>query len=303
MKNLLITKASSRLGMKYIPSGGTVLNLGVEKGPEAVLTSEFIQEISQENEVDLFDYAFSDPDPIAPDTYYPVIAEESAALANDLVEKLTHKKYSGLITVGGDHSIAYGSMLGVLRFLEGKKVGVIDFDSHGDIHLKGTSPTGNFHGMWLRPFFDTFDDSSIASVIDVQVIPAEQFLYIGNLILETEEARFIQEKNISIINSSMIDTDASAMMKKIADFCESVEVVHVTFDIDVFKKDIVSATGTPNPNGFETNMIKSCIKPIVDSKKLFSMELVEVNPTKEGGAQTIATAQMVIREFLDGFHI
>jgi len=301
MKKLLVSKVSSRLGMKYIPSGGTVLNIGVENGPDAVLTPEFIQDISQENEVDLFDYTFSDPDPISKETYYPVVAEESATLANDIVEKLTHKKYSGLINVGGDHSIAYATILGVLRFLEGKKVGIIDFDSHGDIHLQRTSPTGNFHGMWVRPFFDIFDEKSIADVVNVEVIPSNQFLYIGNMLLEEEESRFIQEKGIPVIDSKMIDADKAGMMKKIADFCENVEFVHVTFDIDVFEKDIVSATGTPNPDGFGVEMIKDCIKPIVDSGKLFSMDLVEVNPAKENAVQTVSTAQMIIKEFLPGF--
>ena len=301
MKNLLIAKASSRLGMKYVPHGGTVLNIGVENGPDAVLTPGFLQELSQTHETDVFDYTFSEPDPISKETYYPIVAEESATLANEIVQKLLSKKYSGLITVGGDHSIAYASVLGVLRFLEGKKVGIIDFDSHGDIHLQATSPTGNFHGMWVRPFFDVFDAPAIADVTNVEVLPSNQFLYIGNLLLEGEEERFIKEKNISVIDSKMIDADNAGMIKKISDFCADMEVVHVTFDIDVFKKEIVSATGTPNPNGFDVEMIKQCIKPIVDSGKIFSMDLVEVNPKKDGAEQTVATAQMVIKEFLAGF--
>ena len=302
MNDLLIAKAYSRLGMKYLPHGGeAVLNIGVETGPDAVLDAKFLETISQTHSVDLFDYNFSDPDPISADTYYPVIAEESATMANDLVEKLNHKKYSGLITIGGDHSIAYATFLGILRFHKGKKVGIISFDSHGDVHLQKTSPSGNFHGMWLRPFFDSFDNESIASVVDVSIKP-ENFLYVGNLILEKEEERFIKEKNIAMIDSKMIEVNNTDMVKKIADFCARVDVLHVTFDVDVFKQSIVSATGTPNPNGFEIDMVKQCITPIVGSGKLFSMDLVEVNPKKENSEATIAIAQMIIQEFLPGFH-
>ena len=300
MKNLLITKAHSRLGMKYIPHGGTELNIGVEAGPDAVISKDFLNKIETNYEVDLFDYAFSDPEPISKETYYPVIAEESATLASELVQRLHSKKYSGLITVGGDHSIAYASFLGSLRFLKDKKVGIISFDSHADLHLAGTSPSGNFHGMWLRPFFDRFDETSIASVVDVSIAP-EQFLYIGNLIIEAEEERFIKEKNIAIIDSKTIDADKVSMMKKISDFCAAMDVIHVTFDVDVFKKDIVSATGTPNPEGFEMDMIKNCIQQIVESKKLFSLDVVEVNPKKEHAAETISVAQMVTDQFLNGF--
>ena len=154
--------------------------------------------------------------------------------------------------------------------------------------------------MWLRPFFEKFDDESIASVVNVKIDP-KNFLYIGNLIIEEEEVRFIKEKNIAKIDSKMIGSDNTSMMKKITDLCASVDVLHVTFDVDVFKQSIVSATGTPNPDGFEIEMVKQCIKPIIDSGKLFSMDLVEVNPKKENSSATIAIGQMIIEEFLPGF--
>ena len=127
------------------------------------------------------------------------------------------------------------------------------------------------------------------------------FLYVGNLIIEEEEVRFIKEKNIATIDSKMIEADITGMIKKIADLCANVDVIHVTFDVDVFKQSIVSATGTPNPDGFEVEMVTQCIKPIIDSGKLFSMDLVEVNPKKENSGPTIAIGQMIIEQFLPGF--
>ncbi|MEI6316421.1 MAG: arginase family protein [bacterium] len=300
MNHLLIAKASSRLGMKFIPHGGVELNLGVETGPDAVLDANFLQKIEQTNSVDLFDYTFSDPDHIDAKTYYPIIAEESAAFANELEHMLEHKKYSGVITIGGDHGVGYATFLGLLRYHKNKKVGIISFDSHADLHLQKTSPSGNFHGMWLRPFFEKFDDESIASVVNVKIDP-HNFLYVGNLIIEEEEVRFIKEKNIATIDSKMIEADITGMIKKIADLCANVDVIHVTFDVDVFKQSIVSATGTPNPDGFEVEMVTQCIKPIIDSGKLFSMDLVEVNPKKENSGPTIAIGQMIIEQFLPGF--
>ena len=260
-----------------------------------------MQKISETNSVDLFEYVFSNPDAIEAKTYYPIVAEESAAFANELNHELGHTNYSGLVTIGGDHSIAFASVLGILRHFNDKKVGIIDFDSHGDIHLQRTSPSGNFHGMWLRPFFEKFDDESIASVVNVKIEP-QNLLYIGNMLLEEEEDRFIKEKNISVIDSKMIADDTQAIMQKITDFCNSFDVIHVTFDIDVYKKEIVSATGTPNPDGFDADMIKNCIQKIIDSKKLFSVDLVEVNPQKEHADQTIKTAQDVIQNFILGFN-
>ncbi len=300
MKNLLIVQAESRLGMKYFPHGDTKLNLGVEYGPKAVLSNAFLGEIQETCGIDLITYAFSDPEEVNKEEYYKKIADESDALAKEIVGKLDSKKYAGLITVGGDHGIAFASVLGTLRFLRDKKVGVIDFDSHGDIHLQKTSPSGNFHGMWLRPFFGDFDDPAIREVTDVFIAPS-QFLYVGNLLLEEEEERFIQEKGIQQITLEDIQNRKDASIQRIVNLCANVDVVHVTFDIDVFKKSIVSATGTPNPAGFGKDAVLACIEPIVNSGKLFSLDLVEVNPDKDNAQSTVETAQMVIEQFVSGF--
>ena len=300
MKNLLVTKLYSRLGLKYVPHGGAEFNIGVEHGPDAVLAPLFLETLKQLGVVDIFTHTFPNPDRVSKSDYYAVIAKESDSTASEIGARLNSKKYSGLITVGGDHSIAFASTLAVLRFFKGKKVGIIDFDSHGDIHLTHTSPSGNFHGMWLRPFLEHFDNNEITKVVDV-VVPAQHVLYIGNLLLEDEEAQFIRKNKITVFDSQQCSQNDSLTQKKIAEFCKKFDYIHVSFDIDVFKEEIVHATGTPNPQGFNSDEIMECIETIIQSRKLFSLDIVEVNPEKEGSLGTIKTAQEVITAFLPGF--
>lgn len=297
MKNVLLTKAYSRLGMKYIPIGGAVLNLGVEYGPDAVLNSDFVDKINKRNKVDIIRYKFSKPEKVGQKTYYSTIAKETNILAHKIFNKLQKKNYKYMVTVGGDHSMALASVLAVFKFYKNKKVGLIDFDSHGDIHLVKTSPTGNFHGMWLRPLLSKFDHKEIGLISNIR-ITSDNFLYIGNLLTEQEEERFIKESKIKVINSKQIVNKVKLIQNQISRFCNKFDVIHVTFDIDVFKTSIVSATGTPNPNGFDRAMVKKCIKPIVISKKLFSLDLVEVNPKKQGSKETVRVAQKVILDLL-----
>ena len=296
MQKLLIIKANSRLGMKYIPIGGTELNIGVEHGPAAVLDAAFLGEIGSHADTRVIDFTFSLPEDVSEEKYYSIVASETDLLAGEILKNLNEGDFRKVITVGGDHSIALASMLGILRYLKGKKVGVIDFDSHGDIHLAQTSPTGNFHGMWLRPLLGDFDNAEIKNILDVR-IPPQDFLYVGNLLLEGEESDFIRLNDIQAISSDDIKADGENIRKKISDFCARFDCVHVSFDIDVFKRDIVSATGTPNPDGFDWDLINRCIDPIIASKKLFSLDVVEVNPKKENARNTIETAQEIISHF------
>lgn len=297
MDKLLLVRASSRLGMKYIPIGGTVLNLGVEHGVEAILSNDFVQKISRQYSIDSLEYNFSKPEDIADEEYYNILAKETNNLAENIFKKLNSSEYKCVLTVGGDHSVSLASVLGIFRFLKGKKVKMIDFDSHGDIHMTKTSPTGNFHGMWIRPLLDKFDNEAIASISNID-IKAEDFLYVGNLLTEKDEDSFINEKKINVINAKQIQDNKTLVQSKILDFCNSADFIHITFDIDVFKKDIVSATGTPNPNGFSNEDVEICLKAIVDSKKFFSLDLVEVNPHKENADMTVAKAQEVISRIL-----
>ncbi len=284
--------------MKYLPYGGdAVLNIGVEEGPDAVLSEVFVASLETQGKCDHLDFTYSEPEAVPDDAYYSVFSKETDTLARQIVEKLKSGRYSHLVTVGGDHGIGLASTLAVLRFHKDKKVGLIDFDSHGDIHLLGTSPSGNFHGMWLRPLFDGFDEPHVAGIVDVSLSPS-QCMYIGNMILEEEERSFIEKNDIAVINSNDITEGQTAVQERIKKFCESVDVLHVTFDIDVFKKDLVASTGTPNPDGFDEAMIGVCMEPIVASQKLFSLDVVEVNPKKGDPENTIRLAQEVISKFV-----
>ena len=297
MQNLLLVRAASRLGMKFIPHGGTKPNLGVEKGPLFVLDNFFIKTLNKENNCTVLDFSFSAPESMSDDKYYSVVAEDTNIMAKKIGEKLSEKNYSRLVTVGGDHSIALGSVLAVLRTHKDKRVGIIDFDSHADIHMVQTSPSGNFHGMWLRPLLGDFDNAEIASIIDVR-LPTEQLLYIGNLLTEDEEENFIQTNNIVVLDRTNPEMSAAHAQKTIETFCKNIDILHVTFDIDVFKEELVRATGTPNPHGFDADMVEECLKPIAGSGKLFSLDVVEVNPEKTGGEQTILLAQKIIQNLI-----
>ena len=294
-KKVLIIKSKSRLGMKYIPIGGDKLNLGVEIGPDEILTKEFLHKINNNH---IIDFNFSLPENISNDMYYHTMANEIDELSQKIQKEYNDNHINFILNIGGDHSIASSSLLSVIKLQKGKRVGVIMFDSHGDLHLKKTSPTGNYHGMWLRPFWSVYDDPEIQKIINVSLL-GDQLLFIGNLLLEEEEVNFLAHHKVKQFSSEKFnDNLKEKSYKELADFCNSHDVIHVSFDIDVFKTSLVSATGTPNPNGFDKEMIFEIINVLKKTNKIFSLDLVEVNPKKDGAEATISLAQEVIHAFL-----
>lgn len=276
-------KAHSRLGIINIPHGGTERNVGVEYGPDAVLSKSFLDSY-QNPPVSAFSFPL--PEEIDQNTYTSQIAHSSKKFCDFINEQI--RAHETQVVVGGDHSVAFGSLLAVLKRFENKKIGYVQFDSHGDVNLFSSSPTGNFHGMWLRPFFGDFDNPEILDLIHETLRP-EQILFIGNLDLDPEEQKFFTDKKISTISKSN-----SVNLEK---FIKKFSHIHVSFDIDVFDKKLVSATGTPARNGLSAQGVFPLLA-IISKAKSISFDLVEVNPKKRGVKKTVKLAQDVIEKFI-----
>jgi arginase len=298
-------KLHSRIGLKFFPKGSTELNLGVEDGPDAVLTSDFLEKFSYHQ---THSYAFPAPDSLSDDDYCPGVANYSNQAAQLINQELQDNEVQ--VTIGGDHSTAFVSLLSVLNRYEASDVGVVMFDSHGDLHLTGTSPSGNFHGMWLRPLLDKIDVDEIEGLVPNK-IPNSNLMFIGNLDLEDEEQNYVEKHQIEIISSEEINKDQGLLEKsqqRFEEFLKSFRHVHISFDIDVFNQSLVSATGTPNPQGLDKEVVFEMLKVVKNvcggvfttqpkpNGKLesYSLDLVEVNPQKSGANETTALAQEVL---------
>lgn len=284
-------KVHSRLGMINVPNGGTELNLGVENGPDAVLDEKFLAQFPG---AAVDDFRFPLPEEVPKGDYLKIMADKSRELA-DIINR--HKKDDEIqVVVGGDHSVAFSSVMAAMDRHPTKGIAYLHFDSHGDIHLHKTSPSGNFHGMWLRPYLDGFDVVEIDDVANGK-FGAQQLLFVGNLELEDEEARFFRENSVADITSQNISDDKTVALQRFKDFVSSYEHIHVSFDIDVFDRGLVSATGTPASNGMSKEEVFPFLELLRDVKSK-SIDLVEVNPQKPNSKPTIELGQEVLAELL-----
>lgn len=226
--------------------------------------------------------------------------EFNKVLADKLLEfskfiNLHLKKNEVQVVVGGDDCVTLSSILSVLaRIDNSKKFGYIRVDSHADMNLSASSPTKNFHGMYHRPLFGDFDISEISNIVKFKLNP-ENVLFIGNLNLDYEEAIFF--KKLAFKNITSQDLANKSFISMIDSFVREHDFLHVSIDIDAFDRSIAPATGIPAKSG----LLLSAILPIIEhvsKHKNLSIDLVEVNPKKEGAEKTIQLAWLILEKLL-----
>ncbi len=161
MKKSHFYKAKSRIGLTHPPVRQTEFNYGVEDGAEAILTSEFV---SQFPDSKITNFIFSDPDKIPSTDYVAILVKEFVDFKN--IINNTFESDEIQLVVGGDNTVTFSSFLALLeRVGDISKVGYIQFDSHGESNSYEGSDSKNFHGMYMRPFFDEFDIEQINRLI------------------------------------------------------------------------------------------------------------------------------------------
>ena len=155
MRKIHFFKASSRLGIMNPPWGSKELNIGVEDAPEAILSADFLSSFF--HGIKMSGYKFPKPEEINRADYRKILhqsIEEFSSLINDNLNQDETQ-----VVVGGDHSVALPSVLAAIQRTGRDRLGYVQFDSHADLGTFARSPSGNFHGMFLRVVLDDgFDD-------------------------------------------------------------------------------------------------------------------------------------------------
>lgn len=292
MRPVHFFKAKSRLGLRNCPLGQTAENIGVENGADAIVTRSFAGSFSAS---DTSRSVFPTPDTISSDVFNSVLAKEYGAMRDFINASL--KSGSTQVVIGGDHSVTFPSVLALLERTEDESgIGYIQFDSHGDMHLASTSPSGNFHGMYVRALVDRHDIPEIEALAP-RKIPAENVLFIGNLDLQKEEEEYFSRRGIARISGARVRTRQKYVASSIRRFIKRFEHIHITFDIDCMDKSEAPATGIPAENGMRMLEIFPLLDEVADHPSI-SIDLVEVNPHVPGARKTIQLAQDILRAFL-----
>ena len=212
--------------------------------------------------------------------YLPEIARAATAVARK-VERIIGLKHFPLV-LGGDHSIAVGTVSGIAAFAhsQGKKLGLLWIDAHGDINTPESSPSGNIHGMPLAALLG-FGAPELTSVggTTPKVDPANVAL-VGIRSLDAGEKKRLKETGVQVHTMSDIDRHGvpSVMKRALAQVTAGTDFVHVSLDLDAVDPSVTPGVGTPVKGGLDYREAHLIMEVIADAGVMTSLEVVEVNP-------------------------
>ncbi|GEM_PF-698672 len=286
---------SSRLGLLHKPQGQLELNTGVENGPAALCSPELIEAL------DLLptSFTYSNPDRINPEQYFEIFGAETREFSQQMADVLqdTQAARPLSIALGGDHSVSLAHISALLQTqADPSKTGILMLDSHSDINLLKTSPTGNIHGMWLRPIVDHFDVPELDQLVPNKVIP-RNLIYLGNLDLDPAERQFIDREGVRTFSVDHVRAEKQIVEQELKQWFSQLDHLHLSIDVDGFDKSLTPATGIPCPAGFVLEDVLSILR-MVKELPHWSLDIVEVNPQKPGAAETVTFAQALLRTLL-----
>jgi arginase len=186
------------------------------------------------------------------------------------------------LVLGGDHSVAAGTMAGVAEFYrrQEKKVGLIWIDAHADINTPETSPSGNVHGMPMAALLG-LGPAELANIYNFSPkVQPENCVLVGVRDIDGREKENIKESGIEVY--TMRDIDERGMRTVIE---EALRVAgrgtagyHVSLDMDWIDPEDAPGVGTPVRGGASYREGHLAMEIIADHGRMTSFEIVEVNP-------------------------
>lgn len=220
----------------------------------------------------------------------------------DANRNLAHNVYCSLmadcfpIVIGGDHSLAMGSIAGASKYF--KRLAIIWIDAHGDINTSDTSPTGNIHGMPLAASLGAGHPLTTNLYFKGDKVQAEDVYIIGARDLDPGEIEFANNRGLNLftmdkLREKKIEVILDNIIKEIAN--KDIDGIHLSFDIDSIDKDLVPGTGTPVSNGFSIEEVKSILNQLFESKLITTMDFVEYNPLLDEDEKTAKICMELLR--------
>ncbi len=212
--------------------------------------------------------------------YLPQIAAVCERLGEMVAEAASEGKAP--LVLGGDHSIAIGTVAGMARVLRKKrsKLGLLWIDAHADMNTPQSSPSGNVHGMPLACCIGIGPPELTRMFgFSPKVDPANVAL-VGIREVDILERPHVRESGVSVFTMRDIDERGlrTVMDEAIAAVSRGTAGFHLSLDLDFVDPRDAPGVGTPVRGGATYREAHLAMEIICDSGNMISMEVVEVNP-------------------------
>lgn len=317
--------AKDQLGLVAVGFSGGQCKPGVDAAPSALIESGLLTDIQETLEYTLYHdgivHSYSKHLP-APGTDLPLhVAGAKAPMINPIaVSNVTHaicdqvyehaSKGRLVLTLGGDHSIAIGSVAGTAKAIRERhnnsEMALIWVDAHADINTPQCSGSGNIHGMPVA-FLTGITKAPIENpdifgwIKDEHRINHSKIVYIGLRDVDIPEKKILRDHGIR--GFSMHDIDRHGIGKVMDMALDHINCgpgqegmpIHLSFDVDALDPYVAPSTGTPVRGGLTLREGDFICEVIHETGYLVAMDLVEVNPALSGDGPESIGAKETIR--------
>lgn len=259
---------------------------GVDMGPSAIRVanldgrlSELGYEVADLGNVEV-PQAESLPKGEKSARYLAPIARTCRRLAA-MVEKSLGEGSTPLV-LGGDHSVAAGSVSGTARHFrkQRQRIGLIWVDAHADMNTPATSPSGNVHGMPLACLVGMGPKELTHLYNFAPKVDPKNVALVG--IRDVDQLERPHVKNSGVRAFTMREIDERGLREVMREAMEialaGTAAFHLSLDMDAIDPQFAPGVGTPVRGGFTYREAHLAMEVINDSGKMVAMDVVEVNP-------------------------
>jgi arginase len=271
---------------------------GVDMGPSAVRVANLNRRLVELGYIvdDLGNVPVvqpeSQPEGLPQAKYLPQITDTCVRLAEMVAQALAEDKFP--LVLGGDHSIAVGTVSGVSKHIRDSKgkLGMIWIDAHTDMNTPSTSPSGNVHGMPLACCIGAGPDELTRIFgYSPKVDPANVAL-VGIRSVDDQERVNVQHSGVHVFTMRDIDERGlgTVIEEAIRIASSGTAGFHVSLDMDAVDPQEAPGVGTPVRGGITYREAHLAMETLNDAGKMLSMEVVEVNPVIDEANRTAVLA-------------
>ncbi|KAF2487068.1 arginase [Neohortaea acidophila] len=305
-------KNGHELGLVAVGFSGGQCKPGVDAAPMALIESGLVSQLKADLEYDIhFDdqvHVYTEQMPKDDPDYRGMkkpraVCAVTKQLSNQVYEHAKQGRF--VLTLGGDHSIAIGTISGTAKAVRertGRDMAVIWVDAHADINTPEVSGSGNIHGMPVAFLTGLASEPEPTKpfgwISDEHKISVKKLVYIGLRDVDRAEKKILREQGIKAFSMHDIDRHGIGRVMDMAlGWIGSDTPIHLSFDIDALDPMWAPSTGTAVRGGLtlrEGDFIAECVH---ETGSLVALDLVEVNPSLEeqGAAETVRAGVSIVR--------
>ena len=255
---------------------------GVDMGPSAIRYAGLAEHLAEKLGISTSDFGNVDA-PVAEST---PVGQESARYLQPILELCDRvarlvaaargQGHTPLV-LGGDHSVALGSLVGMAS-AHGPG-GVVWIDAHGDLNTPETSPSGNVHGMVLAAALGLGGDTFAYDDWKLPAVEPGKLALVGVRSLDNGERERLKHLDAKVFTMSEIDrVGIEPCMHEALAHVSGSAFLHVSLDMDVIDPEVAPGVGTPVRGGLSYREAHLAMELVAEAGTADSFDVVEVNP-------------------------